>query len=210
MKKLQEALNWRYAVKKFDTAKKIATNDFEQLKEAVKLTPSSYGLQPYKVLVIEDADLRAKLRAACWGQAQIVDASHLLIFASLKDIGEKEVAAYLAHKAELSGIDVSALKGYQDFMVMKIGEKSVQERATWNAKQAYIAVGNLLTSAALMAIDACPMEGFQADQVDEILGLDEQGLSAAVVVALGYRSEEDDTQHAPKVRKSTDDFFEVR
>ena len=210
MKKLQEALNWRYAVKKFDASKKIATSDFEQLKEAVKLTPSSYGLQPFKVLVIEDADLRAKLQAACWGQTQIVDASHLLIFASLKDIGKKEVAAYLAHKAELSGIDVSALKGYHDFMVMKIGEKSAQERATWNAKQAYIAVGNLLTSAALMEIDACPMEGFEADQVDEILGLDEQGLSAAVVVALGYRSEEDDTQHAPKVRKSSEDFFEVR
>lgn len=112
MKKLQEALNWRYAVKKFDTAKKIAASDFEQLIEAVKLTPSSYGLQPFKVLVIEDADLRAKLQAACWGQAQIVDASHLLIFASLKDIGEKEVAAYLAHKAALSGIDLSALKGY--------------------------------------------------------------------------------------------------
>ena len=95
-------------------------------------------------------------------------------------------------------------------MVMKIGEKSAQERATWNAKQAYIAVGNLLTSAALMEIDACPMEGFEAANVDDILNLDAQGLSAAVIVALGYRSEEDDTQHAPKVRKSTQDFFEVR
>ncbi len=209
MNSILSSLRWRYATKKFDSSKKVSAEDLANIKEAINLTPSSYGLQPFKVLQIDNPELRAKIQPAAWGQTQIVDASHLFVFAHLTDIGEKEVAAYMQNKADRSGFDVSALKGYQDFIVGKIGEMSDARKSEWNARQAYLAVSTALTAAADLNIDACPMEGFELEQLNEILGLKEKGLSAAVIVALGYRSEEDETQNAPKIRKAEKDLFEI-
>ncbi len=209
MNSILAPLNWRYATKKFDTGKKVSAEDLATIKAAINLTPTSYGLQPFKVLQIDSPELRAKIQPAAWGQAQIVEASHLLVFAHYTDIGEKEVAAYMQNKADTAGFDVSVLKGYQDFIVGKIDALSASEKSNWNAKQTYLAVSTALNTAAQLEIDACPMEGFEVNDLNEVLGLKEKGLSAAAIVALGYRSSEDDTQHAPKTRKAEAELFEV-
>lgn len=206
---LLENLNWRYATKKFDAKKEISEEDFKALKEAVRLSASSYGLQLYKVLIVEDEETRKKLQPASWGQTQIVDASKLFVFCNYATVKKEDVQAYFDLKAEKMGIEVSGLQGYVDFINGKLEEKSTQEIESWTAKQTYIALGNLLTAAAELKIDACPMEGFSPDEYSEILGLKEKGLNAAVIATVGYRSEDDETQHAPKVRKAEKDLFEV-
>lgn len=207
--KLLEALKWRYATKKFDSTKKISESDLEQIKEAVRLSASSYGLQLFKVLLIEDAELRGKLQAASWNQAQITDASQLFVFCNYTKVKPENIDEYIDLKAKTQGIDVNLLTDYADFMKNTIGGMPEEVQAIWTAKQTYIALGNLLAASAELGIDACPMEGFVAKQYNEILGLDEKGLNAAVIATVGYRSSEDETQGMPKVRKSSEDLFEL-
>ncbi|EAY30886.1 NAD(P)H-dependent oxidoreductase [Microscilla marina] len=202
-------LEWRYATKKFDASKKISAEHLEKIKEAVRLSASSYGLQLYKVLIIEDAEVREKLKAASWGQTQITDASQVVVFCNYNEVQDAHLDDYLQRKATSVGMKVEDLKGYADFMKGKLGEKTTQEIQEWTARQTYIALGNLLAATAELNIDACPMEGFEPADYDKILGLSDQGLSAAVVATIGYRSAEDQTQHAPKVRKETNELFEV-
>lgn len=198
---------WRYATKKFDAARKISTEDFNALKEAIQLSTSSYGLQPYKVFVIENPELRAKIQPVAWGQSQIVDASHLLVFANIINFGEKEIDNYIHHLAETRGIPVENVKGYADFMKMKITALPEEQRNVWTAKQTYLALGNLLNAAAELKIDVTPMEGFEPEKVNEILGLTEKGLNASLLATIGYRHEEDATQHYAKVRKPLNELF---
>lgn len=205
---LIENLKWRYATKKFDSSKKIGNDDLEKIKEAIQLSASSYGLQLYKVLIIEDDDLRKKLQPASWGQSQIVDASQLVVFCNYATVEEEHIDEYVALKSSTQGIDAEQLKGYGDFIKTKMKEKTDTEIKSWTERQTYIALGNLLTACAELKIDACPMEGFEPSQYNEILGLTEKGLSAAVIATIGYRSDEDQTQHGKKVRKSVDDLFE--
>lgn len=207
--KLLEALKWRYATKKFDSTKKISESDLEQIKEAVRLSASSYGLQLFKVLVIEDAELRGKLQAASWNQPQITDASQLFVFCNYTKVTPENIDEYIELKAKTQGIDVNLLTDYADFMKNTIGGMPEEVQAIWTAKQTYIALGNLLAASAELGIDACPMEGFVAEQYNEILGLDKKGLNAAVIATVGYRSSEDETQGMPKVRKSSEDLFEL-
>lgn len=202
-----ENLNWRYATKKFDATRKIADKDLATIKEAVRLSASSYGLQPYKILIIESPELRAKLQPAAWGQTQIVDASHLIIFANLTNFGDAEIEAFGKNMVETREIPAESIQGYVDFMKSKISTLPLETRNNWTAKQTYIALGNLLNVAAELKIDATPMEGFEAEKVNEILGLDKLGLNAAVIATLGYRHEEDATQHYKKVRKSNEELY---
>lgn len=204
-----DTLNWRYATKKFDASKKLDHSTLEQLKEAIRLSASSYGLQPYKVLVIEDPELREKLKPAAWNQPQITDASHLIVFAHDTNFGDEHIDHYINNVATTRNLDPETLKGYGDFMKSKITPLPAETKAAWTAKQTYIALGNLLSAAAHLKVDACPMEGFEADKFDEILGLKAKNLSTAVIATIGYRSEEDDTQHYAKVRKSNNDLFET-
>ncbi len=204
-----EALNWRYATKKFDTSKKISESDLEEILTAVQLSASSYGLQLYKILIINNIEMRANLQPATWGQSQTVDASHLLVFCAKADVVDADIDEYIALKAETSGINPEDLKGYGDFMKSKIVPMPTEQKKAWTSRQTYIALGNLLSACALKEIDACPMEGFEVDKYDEILGLSEQGYMATVVATIGYRSAEDQTQHAPKVRKSKERLFQV-
>ncbi|HRB71011.1 MAG TPA: NAD(P)H-dependent oxidoreductase [Flavobacterium sp.] len=207
MSNLIETLNWRYATKKFDATKKISNEDLDTLKEVIRLSASSYGLQPYKVLIIENPELRAKLQPVSWGQSQIVDASHLLVFANMTDFGGEQIDAFLNNIVETRQIPMESIAGYGDFMKSKLTTLPADKLSNWTSKQTYIALGNLLSAAAELKIDATPMEGFEAEQVNEILGLNELGLNASLIATLGYRHEEDATQHYAKVRKSNEELF---
>jgi nitroreductase len=199
--------NWRYATKKFDASKKIATQDLEILKEAIRLSASSYGLQPYKILVIENPEIRAKLQPVAWGQSQVVDASQLLVFANITNFGDTEIDAFIKNLTETRGITTESVQGYADFMKSKILALSEDQRNVWSSKQTYIALTNLMNAAAELKIDVTPMEGFETEKFNEILGLDKLGLSAALIATIGYRHEEDATQNYAKVRKSNEQLF---
>ena len=209
-KEYLESLHWRYATKKFDPSRSIPEEELKELLSAVRLSASSYGLQPYKILVIRDEALREQLRPSCWNQSQITDASHVLVIASMADFDAALIESYLEQVAETREVPLENLSGYGDFMKSKLLDLPTTTKAEWTARQAYIALGNLLSAAAVQRIDACPMEGFDKDQVDEILGLREQGLTTAVIIPIGYRSKADDTQHYKKVRRSEESLFEYR
>ena len=198
---------WRYATKKFDASKKISSEDLETLKEAIQLSTSSYGLQPYKIFIIENPELRAKIQPAAWGQSQIVDASQLIVFANITNFGETEIDNYIHLMAETRGITVESVKGYADFMKMKITGLPEEQRNVWTSKQTYLALANLMNAAAELKIDVTPMEGFEPEKVNEILGLPELGLHASLLATIGYRHEEDATQHYAKVRKPKNELF---
>ena len=202
-----ENQKWRYATKKFDATKKVSAADLETLKEAIQLSTSSYGLQLYKVFIIENPEVRAKLQPVSWGQSQIVDASHLLVFANIVDVQENHIDAYVQNFANTRALTVEDLKGYSDFMKSKIVPLPVEQKAVWTSKQTYLALGNLLNAAAELKIDVTPMEGFEPEKYNEILGLKALGLNASLVAAVGYRHEEDATQHYVKVRKPKQELF---
>ena len=202
-----ENQNWRYATKKFDATKKITTEDLSTLKEAIRLSASSYGLQPYKIIIVENPELRAQLQAAAYGQAQVVDASHLIVFANEMNFGEEGIVNFSKNMSETRGIPLESIQGYVEYMKSNIVTLSEETRNIWSAKQTYLALGNLLNVAAELKIDTTPMEGFVPAQVNEILGLDKLGLNASLLVTLGYRHYEDATQHYKKVRKSNEELF---
>lgn len=203
-------LKWRYATKQFDTGKKISNENIELLKEAVSLTASSYGLQPYKVLDVQNSEIREKLKTVSFGQAQVTDASNLFVFCANDDLTSVHIDEFIALTASTQGIDVAVLKDYSDFMKGAFASLTPAEKHNWAGRQAYIALGNLLTTAASMQIDVCPMEGFDARQYNDILGLKGSGYSSVVIAAIGYRSPEDGTQFKAKVRKPMEELFETR
>lgn len=204
-----ENQNWRYATKKFNSEKKISDADLEILKDAIQLSSSSYGLQPYKVLIIENEEIRKQLQPASWGQSQIVDASHLFVFANITNVDEEYINNFAQNVATTRNIPFENVKGYADFMISKITTLTPEQQAIWTAKQTYLALGNLLNAAAELKIDVTPMEGFDPAQYDEILGLKAKGLHASLVATIGYRHHEDATQHYTKVRKPKAELFET-
>jgi len=207
MSTLLENLNWRYATKKFDATKKVSAEDLNTLKEAVRLSASSYGLQPYKVIIVENPEIREQLKAAGYGQTQITDASQLFIFANDLNAGAESVDAYIQDISETRGVPVDALGGFADMMKGTIANLSQEAKNIWTAKQTYIALGTLLAAAAELKIDATPMEGFNPAAFNEILGFDKLGLNASVIATVGYRHDEDEAQHYKKVRKSHENLF---
>src|SRR5579863_3001224 len=178
---LIEKLNWRYATKKFDHTKKLSTEQLDELLKAVQLSPSSAGLQSYKVIVVEDPEIRKQLREAAHGQSQITDASQLIIFASETKLDEAYVKHFIDFVAEKRAIERESLDGYEQMILGNVNRLTEDQRIAWSNKQAYIALGVLLTAAAEMGIDACPMEGFSAAQFDQILDLQQKGLTTAVI-----------------------------
>jgi nitroreductase/dihydropteridine reductase len=204
---LIDKLNWRYATKKFDQTKKLSSVQLDELLHAVHLSPSSAGLQSYKVLVVEDAATRQKLREAANGQAQLTDASQLIIFASETNLDADYVKHYIDHVAETRQIGRANLEGFEQMINSNVSNLTSEQKLTWSNKQAYIALGVLLTAAAEMGIDACPMEGFNPAKFDEILGLEEKGLTSAVIVAIGFRAEDDGYSKLQKVRKPEAEMF---
>ncbi|CAN1521426.1 NfnB Nitroreductase [Flavobacteriaceae bacterium] len=207
MSNFLENQNWRYATKKFDATKKVSAEDLNTLKEAIRMSSSSYGLQPYKVIIVENPELRAQIQPAAWGQSQIVDASHLIIFANDTNVGDDTINTLLNTMSVIRETPLEALAGYGDFMKSKISTLDPAVKNVWTSKQTYLALGNLLNAAAELKIDVTPMEGFVPEQVNSILGLDKQNLNASLIATVGYRHEEDATQHYKKVRKSQEDLF---
>ena len=202
-----EKLNWRYATKKFDASKKLTTEQLDALLTAIQYAPSSYGLQSFKVLVVEDAAIRAQLREAAHGQTQLTDASQVLVFASETKIDEALVKEYVGRIATTRGIPVEALADYEAMMTGTVNRLPDDVKVFWSSKQEYIALGFLLAAAAELSIDACPMEGFDAAKFDEILGLKEKGLTATVIAPIGYRAADDHYAPLAKVRKAKSDLF---
>ncbi|MGB1218114.1 MAG: NAD(P)H-dependent oxidoreductase, partial [Saprospiraceae bacterium] len=191
-----------------DATKKVSEENIELMKEAIRLSASSYGFQAYKVLVVTNDEVRKQLLPNSWGQSQIVDASHLFIFCAKRNFTEDDVDGYIKLKSETQNIPLEALGAYADFMKGSLKGKSQEEISGWNARQTYIALGNLLAAAAELGVDSCPMEGFDPVKYDEILGLESKGLTSTVLVPVGYRSAEDNNQNMTKVRKSKEDLFE--
>jgi nitroreductase len=202
-----EKLNWRYATKKFDPNQNLTNEDINKIKEIIRLSPASYGLQPYKVFVVVNQSTKAALRAVSWDQPQITDASALLVFARNKNYTTAEVDNYVDNIVETRGIPKEALGAYEGMMKHAVNSLTEDQRAVWVEKQIYLALGNLLTSLAVEGIDACPMEGFDKEKYDEILGLTD--MTSVVICSVGVRDQSDDTQNYKKVRKSIDDLFEI-
>ncbi|BDA74484.1 nitroreductase [Rivularia sp. IAM M-261] len=204
-----EQLKWRYATKKFDADKKIPTDVWKVLEQSMVLAPSSFGLQPWKFFVINNPEIRAFLLPHSWGQAQVVDASHLVVFAIKKDIDAAYVDRYVARMAEVQQVPVENLAKFagvvKGFMEKPPYPLDLNE---WSTRQVYIALGQFMTTAAVLGIDTCPMEGFVPSKYDEVLGLPEQGYAAVVVCPAGYRSAEDKSAERPKIRFETQDVVQ--
>ena len=200
-----ESLNWRSATKKFDPSKKVTEDQLKNLLEAVNLTPTSVGLQLQNVIVVESEKIRQDLLPATMGQKQVMDASHLLVLCSETTLDEARVDQFLARIAEVRGVTVESLDKFKE-MVMFWVSQAGENAQDWIDKQVYITLGNLMTSAASMKIDACPMEGFDPKQYDEILGLTEKGLKSVLVVPIGFRDEQDPYSQQKKVRKELSEF----
>jgi nitroreductase len=204
-----ESLNWRYATKKYDASKKVSAADIETLKDAVRLSVSSIGLQPYKVFIVETDEMRNKLKAAAGGNNQnlIADSSHLFIFANEVNVGDKQVEDYVSNISQTRNIPVENLKGFYDYISGYLGTLTDDQKNAWTIKQSYIALSTLINTAAHLKIDTTAMEGYNAEEFNKILGLDKLGLNAAVIAAVGYRHEEDANQHLKKVRKPKEELF---
>lgn len=195
-----DALNWRYATKQFDTSRKIPAEQWAKLEEALVLSPSSLGLQPWTFVVVENPAVREELKGASWGQAQITDASHLVVFAAKTDYTQEDIDAYFERISSVRSAPAEALAPFRGMVEGSVLSREPEAKAAWLARQVYISLGVLLTSAAVTGIDACPMEGFSPPDYDRILGLTEKGLTAVAVAAVGYRSPEDPYAGFAKVR----------
>lgn len=199
-------LNKRYATKVFDASKKLSEKDLNNLLEAIRLSASSYGFQAYKILVVENAQIRNQLREAAWNQSQITDSSQLLVFAVDTKFDEKGVDQFVELTAKTRGLNVEDLASYANMMKGSFSNPREQVVA-WLTRQVYIALGFGLVASAAMNIDSCPMEGFDNASFDKILGLEELGLKSVALLAVGYRSDDDNYQHLAKVRKTKEELF---
>ena len=198
---LVEKLKWRYATKKFDPSRKIPAEQWQALESALVLTPSSFGLQPWRFIVVNDPAVREQLRAASWNQAQVVEASHLVVFAIKKDLNAADVERFVRRIAQVRGVSAESLSSYKQMMldfVAQVG-KGFDINA-WSAQQLYIAMGVFMTAAAVLSIDTCPMEGIEPDAYDGILGLAPRGYHTLAAAAAGYRAADDKAARLEKVR----------
>lgn len=208
---LLESLRWRYAVKAFDPERTIAPELWATLEQALVLTPSSYGLQPWKFLVIRDPQLRSELRPSSWNQSQITDCSHLVVLLRRRAITAADADQLIATTAERRGLEVGSLDGYRQMIQRDLVEGPRSHTiGTWASNQVYIALGNLMTSAALLGVDTCPIEGFSPPDYDRILGLEATPFQSAVVCACGYRSANDKYAALAKVRYDANELIEHR
>ncbi len=207
--KVLQQLSWRYAVKKFDPTKKIPDSVWKVLEQSLVLSPSSFGLQPWKFFVVRNPEIREKLLPHSWGQKQVVDASHLVVLAIKKDINDADVDRYLATMAEVQQVPIENLEKFGQMVKGFLNNPPYPlAKNDWSTRQTYIALGFLMTCAAMLEIDTCPMEGFIPSKYDEILGLPAQGYTAVVVCPLGYRAEDDKAAEKPKVRFPTEEVLE--
>ncbi len=194
-------LRWRYATKHFAAGKTISPETWNQLEESLLLTPSSFGLQPWKFLVITSPEMKQKLLAHSWGQKQVTDCSHFVVFAGKTTMDHQYIDEFLADTAAKRGTTVESMAGYRKMMTgYLVHDARSGQIEEWSARQCYIALGQFMLACASLRVDACPMEGFVPAEYDKILGLTERGLTATVCCAAGYRSEADKYASLAKVR----------
>jgi nitroreductase len=205
---LVEALNWRYATKKFDSTKKIDAKTWSSLEEALILSPSSYGLQPWKFIVVENQEIKNKLKEVSWNQSQVSDCSHHVVFAIKEKMDEEHITHFIEQTAKVRGMDASVMDGYKKMMVGDLvsGPRS-QMISEWAARQAYIALGNFMTAAAMIGVDTCPLEGIDPSKYDEILGMKGSGYRVVVACPAGYRASDDKYAQSKKVRFDSNELI---
>ncbi|MBA4031029.1 MAG: NAD(P)H-dependent oxidoreductase [Planctomyces sp.] len=200
---LRHALKWRYAVKRFDSHRKLPADVWQMLEETLVLTPSSFGLQPWRFYVITDMTVKSQLPAISWGQTQVRDASHVVVLAAKSELTAADVDHYLETTAAIRGITTDSLAGLKNVILGSLahppGGMTLRE---WNIRQVYIALGNLMTAAAVLGVDTCPMEGIIPAKYDELIKCRDEGYETVVVCPLGYRAEDDKYAAVPKVRFS--------
>lgn len=202
-------LHWRYATKKFDPSKKISPANWQVLEQSLVLSPSSFGIQPWQFFVIRNPEIRQKLLAHSWGQTPVVNASHLVVFATKNDINDQDVDRHLQRMAEVQQIPAENLAGFGKLVKGFINKPPYPlDLKEWAGKQAYIALGFFMTCAAMLEIDTLPMEGFIPAKYDEVLELNSQGYSSVVVCAAGYRADDDKYANQPKVRFPTEEIIQ--
>jgi len=207
---LLDAQTWRYATKTFDATRKIPADLWSALEASLVLSASSFGLQPYRFIVVQDPAKREQLLSHSWNQRQVVDASHFVVFASRTSVTDTEIDQFIALSASKRGATPESLAGYRGMMAgMLLADSFKAFAPQWTARQAYIALGNLLTSAALLGIDTCPMEGLNPAEYDRVLNLPAQGLGTMVACALGYRHASDKYATLAKVRFPKSDLIKV-
>ncbi len=194
-------LRWRYATKRFDATKAIPTDTWSALEQALLLAPSSFGLQPWKFVVVTTPALKQQLRAASWGQAQVTDASHYVVFAGLRTTTVEDVDRFLQCQSQVRGTPLESTAGYRKVLVDFLAKGwASKDLAAWNARQGYIALGQFMAAAAMIGVDTCPMEGIDMAAYDRILGLDGSRYTTLCGCAAGYRASDDKYATAPKVR----------
>jgi nitroreductase len=204
---LLKSLEWRYATKKMN-GEKVPQDKLERILEATRLAPSSYGLTPYNVIVVEDQELKEKLQGACYGQTQLTDSSAVLVFATWDDVTEEAVDIYIQETATQRGIGVEMLGEFSGMIKGSLSNMTQEQKVAWAQRQAYIGLGFALVAAATEEVDSTPMEGFVPTTVDSILGLKELGLMSVAVLPLGYRDSENDyLASLKKVRWENEKFF---
>lgn len=204
--KLNDNLRWRYATKKFDPQKKLSPELVESILESANLTATSYGLQPYRFILLENRDLQEELVASSYGQRQVADASHVIIIAIRTDVDQEYIHSFIDLKEQQRELPAGSMADYGKQMVKSIMGMTQQQRLDWAGKQAYLAMGTLLVACAIHQVDACPMEGFVPQEYIEKLGLAERNLHAQLVLPIGYRADDDETQHLAKVRRSLEEM----
>lgn len=205
---MKNALAWRYATQKYDPAKKISAENLQEILEAINSAPTSYGLQPFKLIHVQSPELRSRLRAASFDQSPVTDASDLIVFTVNRQVADEHINAYMQRIAEVREIERERLNRFEQNIVGVLSTLSAEQLIAWNTKQAYIGLGFGLVMAAHLGIDSTPMEGFQKEKYDEILGLTDD--HAVLALTFGYRSEEDHTQHHKKVRKTLEQLVTVK
>lgn len=201
-------LRWRYATKVFDSTKKISDEHWEQVEDSLVLTPSSFGLQPWKFLVVTDQAVKEKLLGHSWNQAQVTDCSHLVVLTAIKDLDAADVERFITDIHSKRGGELSALEPYKGMMNGFLAGMSVEQKFAWARNQVYIALGQLMTTAAMLEIDACPMEGLLPARYDEVLGLENSRYATVLACPMGYRSETDQYETLAKVRYEKSDVIE--
>ncbi|OMP29864.1 NAD(P)H-dependent oxidoreductase [Mangrovimonas sp. DI 80] len=198
-------LKWRYATKAFDITKEVPSKKLNIIKKAFNLTATSYGLQPIKLVIIKNKELQQELLQYSMNQKQIVSASHVLVFCIQTNIDKSFVNEYFKRVHDLRQTPKEILKPFEDFLVDDFEQKSQQEIEEWATKQAYLAMGNIMTVCALEQVDSCPMEGFLSEEYDKVLKLGEHNLKSVLLLPVGYRSENDMFASMTKVRKQDED-----
>ena len=203
---LIQDLNWRYATKNMN-GETVSDEKLTAILKATNLAATSYGLQPFTILVVSNKEIKLKLQEAAYGQAQVGSSSAVLVFAVPLKITTADIEGFINLVATTRTMPVEALDGYKGMILGTVGALPAEQQQIWSAKQAYIALGTALAAAAEQKVDACPMEGFDASQFDEILGLTEKGLKSVVIMPVGYRSADDATAKYIKVRKLESELF---